>query len=366
MKIKVNKRDILVPLEKIKGASNGRVLPILGCAKITGISQTEAIITASDSEMEASVTISIESLSENHINICVDHQTLVNTLKKMPNVPLEISYLEKSRQIKINYGSGSIKLATMNAEEFPEFVVDMETEDFIYIDKVMAQRVQTAFQYSADDELRPVMNGVYFDTSEGNIVSSDGHRLYKTEGLNVGENCYISPFILPKTVNTLLKNLEHYKISASERFVIVKSEGIVVKARLIEGRYPNYNSVIPKNNHKEVIIDTLSLKGATDRTLLASSIASGLVKLNITPNSVELSSEDIDFSAEAKENVECLCDFEDYIGLKGSFLITILNSVSTDSVKVLMSDKSSPLLIYPFSNEKEVREELFILMPMLI
>ena len=99
---------------------------------------------------------------------------------------------------------------------------------------------------------------------------------------------------------------------------------------------------------------------------MASSIANGLVKLNMTPNSVELSSQDIDFSAEAKESVECLCDFEDYIGLKGSFLITILNSVSTDSVKILMSDKSRPLLIYPFSNEKEIREELFILMPMLI
>lgn len=216
------------------------------------------------------------------------------------------------------------------------------------------------------------MNGIYFDIKEDNItvVASDGHKLVRSQISSMNGNV-TSSFILPKKPASLLKNIlgrsdENIVIRFHEKSAEIKyTDGFMI-CRLIEGRYPNYNSVIPQNNPNELTIDRKSLLGALRRVLPFASESSQLIRFHIDSGNLELTSEDMDFATSAKENV--ICDYNGRtmdIGFKGGSLYEILTNLDCDDIIMHLADPSRAGVIEP-ATQAEDENILMLIMPMLL
>lgn len=216
------------------------------------------------------------------------------------------------------------------------------------------------------------MNGIFFDLNSEAlaIVASDGHKLVRTRNKNITSASPMS-FILPKKPSTLLKNVlqkndDDILIRFDERNANISFTDGTLACRLIEGRYPNYNSVIPQNNPNQLTIDRLVLLGVIRRVLPFASDSSQQVRLHIEMGKVVISSEDIDFYTSAKE--EIVCDYNGTtmdIGFKGTSLMEILNNLDCDEIMLELADPSRPCLILP-AQQPENEDILMLIMPMLL
>ena len=201
-------------------------------------------------------------------------------------------------------------------------------------------------------------------------MASDGHKLVRNKTYKSRGN-EKAAFILPKKPATLLKNLlpkeqGDAQISFDDRNAVFTLENYQMTCRLIEGRYPNYNSVIPQNNPHRATIDRISLISALKRVSVFSSAASSLIKLHLDTNSIQISGQDIDFSTSAEENL--ICQYEGIpmsIGFKSTFLIDILNNISSQEIVLELADPSRAGVILPVELEAE-EDLLMLLMPMML
>jgi DNA polymerase-3 subunit beta len=224
----------------------------------------------------------------------------------------------------------------------------------------------------AEDELRPVMNGVYFDFYPENliIVASDGHKLMRLSDLSVHAENHAS-FILPrKPANTLknllLKNSDSVVVSFDENNAYFKMPAFEMVCRLIEGRYPNYNAVIPVDSPNLATVDRLSFLTALTRVSVFASQSSGLVKLHLSDNQIVIYAQDIDFSTSGEEKVECQYIAEPMeIGFKASCLIDILTNISSENVILQLADATRAGVLVPAEN-KENEDLLMLLVPLLL
>jgi DNA polymerase-3 subunit beta len=226
---------------------------------------------------------------------------------------------------------------------------------------------------TADDELRPVMNGIFLELSPDDItfVASDAHKLvrYKRTDASAGS---ASSFILPKKPASLLKNIlprEENKVvlEFDDRNASFTLTNYKLVCRLVEGNYPSYNSVIPTDNPYKMSIDRLAFYNTLKRVSVFSNQASNLVKLSLTGNTLNISAQDIDFSISANERLSCQYEGEDMeIGFKSTFLIEILANLASDDVVLEMSDPTRAGILVPAETENENEDTLMLLMPMMI
>lgn len=225
---------------------------------------------------------------------------------------------------------------------------------------------------TADDELRPVMNGIYFDINTDSLtfVASDGHKLARLRNFSVKAE-ERAAFILPKKPANLLRSVltkeqESVTVKFDENNACFTCSNFEMVCRLIEGRYPNYNSVIPQENPYKVIIDRVSFLNALKRVSVFSNPASSLVKLHLTDNQIIVSAQDIDFSTSAEEKIICqYSDPELKIGFKATYLIEILSNIAAAEVIVELADPTRAGTIVPAENE-ENEDLLMLLMPMML
>jgi DNA polymerase-3 subunit beta len=216
------------------------------------------------------------------------------------------------------------------------------------------------------------MNGIFFDlTSESlAVVASDGHKLVRNKNFAVKSDSPAS-FILPKKPATLLKNVlakdgGDVVIKFNDRSAEITFAEGSLSCRLIDGRYPNYNSVIPQNNPNQLTIDRRSLMGALRRVLPFASESSQLIRFHLEAGKLELSSEDIDFATSAKEVITCEYNGQSMnIGFKGSSLTEILNNLEGDEVVIELADPSRAGIIVP-AEQPENEDVLMLIMPMLL
>ena len=216
------------------------------------------------------------------------------------------------------------------------------------------------------------MNGIYFDLTSDSlaIVASDGHKLVRNKNYSIKSETP-SAFILPKKPATLLKTVlakdgGDVVIRFDERFADISFADGNLSCRLIEGKYPNYNSVIPQDNPNRITIDRKSLIGALRRVLPFASDSSQLIRFHVSTGLLELNAEDIDFSTSAKESVTCEYDGNAMsIGFKGSSMLEILNNLESDDVVIQLADPSRAGVIVP-GVQPENEDVLMLIMPMLL
>lgn len=346
-------------------------LPILD-SFLFEVSNQQITITASDSENVMRTTLQLDEC-DGEGNFAVPNRTLLEAMKELPEQPLTFEVDTDSLTIKIIYQNGLYNFTAQNANDYPRTQPMGEGAAVITIESaVLADNINRSLFATAQDELRPVMNGVFFDLTPDclAVVASDGHKLVRNKNFAVKSDTPAS-FILPKKPATLLKNVlgkdgGDVVIKFDERMAEITFADGVLTCRLIEGRYPNYNSVIPQNNPNQLTIDRRSLMGALKRVLPFASESSQLVRFHLEAGRLELSSEDIDFATSAKEAITCEYAGQSMnIGFKGSSLSEILSNLQCDEVVVELADPSRAGLIVP-AVQPENEDILMLIMPMLL
>lgn len=346
-------------------------LPILDCF-LFELQDGTLSITASDSETTMVTSVEVNE-SDADGRFAVTAKTLLDALKEIPEQPLSFCINMNTMEITVQYQNGKYSLVGQNADEFPQVTMLSESAVRVELDaQILLGGINRAVFATADDELRPVMNGIYFDitTDDITMVASDGHKLVRCRTLAAHGN-ERAAFILPKKPASLIKNLlpreeGNVTIEFDERNAVFSLEKFRMVCRLIEGRYPNYNSVIPQNNPYKIIIDRLMLIGALRRVSIFSSQASSLIKLRMQENLLVVSAQDIDFSTSAEETLVCQYGGAPMsIGFKSTFLVDILNNISAEEVVIELADPSRAGVIVPVEQE-ENEDLLMLLMPMML
>ncbi len=305
---------------------------------------------------------------------CVSNKLILNAVKELAEQPLTFEVDDNSNGIKIVYQNGSYSIMGQSADEYPNMqqINDGYTETQISA-SALANNIQRTLFATANDELRMVMNGIYFDLKEDclNLVASDGHKMVR----NMLFECKASvpaSFILPKKPAGLLRSVlstddeTPVTIKFNNNNAEITFPDGLLSCRLIEGRYPNYASVIPTDNPNIVTVDRKALISALRRVLPFASESTQLIKLRLEMNSLQLNAEDIDFATSAYEDV--ICEYGGVpmsIGFKGSALTEILNNLSSDDVVIELADPSRAGVIRP-SEQPENEDVLMLIMPMLL
>ena len=357
-------------LAKVIGSKNS--LPILDCF-LFQVANGEMSITASDSDNVIKSTLALTD-HDGEGEFCVPNRVILDALKELPEQPLhfDVDTAGEAIAIKIVYQNGLYNFTGQSAEDYPRTqsmndactTVSLPTE-------MLINNISRSLFATANDELRPVMNGIYFDLTADAlaIVASDGHKLVRSKNFTIKSESP-SAFNLPKKPASLLKNIlskdgDDAIIKFNDRSAEIQFTDGVMRCRLIDGRYPNYNSVIP-NNPNEVTVDRRGLQSALRRVLPFASESSQLIRFHIESGRFEVSSEDIDFSTSAKEQLSCEYNGSPMsIGFKGSSLMEILSNLTSDNIIIQLADPSRAGIIVP-AEQPENEDILMLIMPMLL
>ena len=357
-------------LAKVIGSKNS--LPILDCF-LFQVANGEMSITASDSDNVIKSTLALTD-HDGEGEFCVPNRVILDALKELPEQPLhfDVDAAGEAVAIKIVYQNGLYNFTGQSAEEYPRTqsmndactTVSLPTE-------MLINNISRSLFATANDELRPVMNGIYFDLTADAlaIVASDGHKLVRSKNFTIKSESP-SAFNLPKKPASLLKNIlskdgDDAIIKFDDRSAEIQFTDGVMRCRLIDGRYPNYNSVIP-NNPNGVTVDRRGLQSALRRVLPFASESSQLIRFHIESGRFEVSSEDIDFSTSAKEQLSCEYNGSPIsIGFKGSSLMEILSNLTSDNIIIQLADPSRAGIIVP-AEQPENEDILMLIMPMLL
>jgi DNA polymerase-3 subunit beta len=359
MKFDVSSSALLTRLQSIsKVIASKSTLPILDNF-LFQLKGDQLIITASDVETRLVTAVNVMN-TEGFGLFAISAKILLEPLKKLPEQPLTFNINDDNLEIFIYFENGKYNFIGQKGEIYPQQkpLNELNTT-FVLESQILLNGINRTLFASAEDELRPVMNGIYFDIQEDNLtfVASDGHKLVRLRNHALKlENP--ASFILPKKPANLLrtllaKNSSPVKIQFDENNAYVTTEHFEMVCRLIEGSYPNYDSVIPQNNPNKVTIDRVFFLTALERVAVFSSPASSLVKLQLSNNQIVVSAQDIDFSTSAEEKVVCQYDGDELtIGFKATFLIEILGNISANDVVLALADSSRAGTVVPAENEE--------------
>lgn len=359
----------LLTLSRVINSKNS--LPILDCF-LFSVHDGQLTVTASDSENVMRGSLNLENC-EGEGDFAVNNHTILDAVKELPEQPLSLDVDMGEMKIYITYQNGSYNFPILNADEYPKAQTVSENATTITIDAgILSDNVNRSLFATAQDELRPVMNGIYFDLQADSlaIVASDGHKLVRNKNFMIKSDIPAS-FILPKKPATLLKNVlskdgGDVVIRFDDRSADISFAEGNLSCRLIEGKYPNYNSVIPQDNPNQVTIDRKSLIGALRRVLPFASDSSQLIRFHVAAGLLELRAEDIDFATSAKESVTCEYGGNPMdIGFKGSSMLEILNNLESEDVTIQLADPSRAGIIIP-GVQPENEDILMLIMPMLL
>lgn len=354
-------------------------LPILECFLIDAHKDHDAItITASNNEdmvhylLEDSVCIE-QGGGE---RVCISSSQLLGILKALPQQPINIDITDTCATIKWGNGQGRAEIPVQSADEFPAAQQPTQYESTMHVSVLRDIMNDVAF-CAADDELRPIMNGVLFNYSGDHLVcaASDGHRLTKKVVMDVTSHQPIPSFVLPRrcsrVVDSFISEVRRANTEAivhltwDDRKVSVAADGHCVTFVLVEGRYPNIDSVIPTNNPISVDVNRESLIGALRRTMVFANKTTSLIKLQFEACKLTVSADDVDYSTSSSEHIPAQMMGTDTftIGVKGSYLLDILTHFYTEDIHIEGTDQSKALVFRGIDDEDD---RLVLLMPMML
>ncbi len=372
MKFTVNSTDLLSRLQIVSRVIAPKsTLPILEDV-LFDIADGKLTLTASDLDTTLVTTMDLPS-ADADIKVAISSKMLLETVREFSDQPLEFNINDNNFAIIIKTASGSYNLVGQNGAEYPALPsFDDNANNIVFPVETLYEAISKTIFATTDDDLRPVMNGVNFDITENNVttVATDAHKLVRFTTSEVKGSTDSSFILAKKSANPLLTVLQ--KESGS---VVVKYDNKNLQfsldnynmyCRQVEGRYPNYNGVIPQNNPRKIIVDRQAFIGALKRVSIFANEASNLIKLHILPNEIQVSAQDLDFSVSAEEKLQCQYDGDEMsIGFKSSFLVEILKNIDSDDILMELADASRAGIILPLKN-KENEDLLMLLMPMLL
>ena len=374
MKFIASSTDLLSHLQAVNRViSTKNILPILENF-LFQLKGTELTITASDLESTMITRMSLEN-ADGEGDIAIPARILNDTLKEFPEQPLTFQIDLDTFGVDIISENGKYSIVgkpAMDYPKLPELKEDRVAELVLPAEMLMKGVNKTLFA-TADDELRPVMNGIFCELKQDSItfVSSDAHKLVRYRRFDAKADNEAS-FILPKKPANLLKNVltkeeGDVEIKFDDKNAVFTLSNYTLICRLVEGNYPGYEAVIPSNNENKLIVDRLDFYNVLKRVSVFSNQASNLIKLKILANQMVISAQDIDYSISAVEKLNCEYGGDEMeIGFKSVFLIEILSNINSNDVVLELSDPTRAGLLLPKEKENDDEDLLMLLMPMMI
>lgn len=372
MKFNVSSSKLFSQLQAVSRVINNKnALPILDDVLFELVGN-ELKLTASDGETTVRTAIEVEG-AEGGGKVASAAKLLLETLKEFSEQPLAFTIDEQNFAVNMVSQNGTYSFVGVNGNEYPEMPQDeADAQELSLPATTLQSAIEKTIFCTADDPLRPVMNGIYFDILEDRLilVATDAHRLVRYSNTSVKAGM-ASNFILPKKPAALLKNLlakeeAEVKVTFGQKNARFEFDKTIVVCRRIEGRFPNYNAVIPQSNQNVVTVDRQTMVNACKRVAVFANNGTAQLRLALSENQIKISAQDIDFSTSAEEMIQC--DYQGMsmaIGFKAPFLIDLLSTVGTTDVQLKLADPARAGLILPVAEEGE-ENVLMLLMPMLL
>ena len=361
--------SLLATTGKVINSKN--TLPILDYF-LMELKGEELKVTTSDLETTLVGTIQVDNVEQEGV-VAAPAKLMLDVLKECSEMPLTLEVNEANWEINISWSTGHSSVPGANPVSYPQThdLSAEKTEVSLDVD-VLVNGINKTLFATADDELRPVMNGVYFNLDEAELtcVATDAHKLVKH---TVECACGVkAAFILPKKPANLLKNIllkeeGEVKITFDQKNVVFQLSSSTLVCRLIEGAYPNYNVVIPQANPNKLLVDRVGLLNAIKRVAVCSNPTTNLIRLDIANNKVVLAAQDVNFSISANETLACSYEGAPItIGFKSTFLVEILTNLETPTILVELADSTRAGVYKPVYDDVQSSSTLMLLMPMMI
>lgn len=377
MKFIVKSSELLQHLLMVSKVINSKnTLPILDNF-LFEIKDNVLTITASDLETTLITELQLNS-SDTDGRIAIQAKLLTETLKEFPEQPLTFEVNEEGSGkfgVKIISDRGEFNVMAQSGDDYPTLPPrDGESLCKMMISpEILLTGVTKTLFATADDELRPVMNGIYIELSPENVtfVASDAHKLVRYRRTDAHSEVEAA-FILPKKPASLLRNIltkqeEDVVLEFDKQNAFITLDNYKLVCRLIDGTYPRYASVIPQNNDNKVIVDRVDFYSTVSRVAKFSNSATNLIKMSIADNKMEISAQDLDYSISAVETISCnYSGVAMEIGFKSVFIMEILSNMASSEVIIELSDSSRAGLFLPQEEESENEDTLMLLMPMML
>ena len=330
-------------------------------------------LTLSSSDLESTMTSEIEIESTTTDKVAISAKLLTDILKTFSEQPLTFSKTDNNT-IEISASNGKYSLAYLNGDEFPKQIELLDAYETKVKASDLGNAINSTIFASGTDDLRPVMNGVFFQFNSDSLkfVATDAHKLVKFETTEYTAN-EVSEFIMPKKPLQILKGIlqgenselviQHNESNA--KFIFDKSS---ITCRLIDGKFPNYEAVIPKDNPNVLTIDRQLFLNSVRRVSIFSNKTTNQIRIKIAGTLLNISAEDFDFSNKADENLECQYSGDDIqIGFNSKFLIEMLNNLESDMITLSMSHPNRAGIIRPLNVDGESKETITMLvMPVML
>lgn len=373
MKFIVSSLKLLKAVQSLAGVINSNnTLPILDDF-LFNISDNELRITASDLETTMIVTIQPD-LVEGAGEVTIPARLLIDILKNFPDIPVSFNIDENTLAIEITTGEGRYKMAGHKSDEFPQVPVLQEPMTWEIPADVLACGFEKTVFATGNDEIRPVMTGVFMEmTNNGlNFVATDAHKLVRYRRLDIKTDTLASFIVPKKPINQLKSALagkadETVVVEFNKTNASFTMSGFKLVCRLIDGKYPNYEAVIPKANPNKLTIDRQLLLSAIRRVAIFSSKATHQIRFKIAGQELTLTAEDLDYYNEAKERLACNYSGDDMeIGFNSRFFQEMLGNLSQQEILLEMSAPNRAGLILPVDNQNADEDILMLLMPVML
>ncbi|TBX64997.1 DNA polymerase III subunit beta [Flavobacterium silvisoli] len=370
MKFIVSSSYLLKQLQVLGSVINSsNTLPILDNF-LFELNNKTLTVSASDLETTMSATLEIDSTSQG--SVAVPAKLLLDILKTFPEQPLTFT-VEENNTIEISSNSGKYAIAYAPGEEFPKSVSLDDPSSTVVPSEVLATAISKTIFAAGNDDLRPVMSGVFFQFSpEGLIfVATDAHKLVKYARTDVKAS-QVADFIMPKKPLNILKGIlgtseSDVTIEYNDSNATFSFDSYVLTCRLIDGKYPNYEAVIPKENPNKLMINRVLLLNSVRRVAIFSNKTTHQIRLKIAGAELNISAEDIDYSNKAEERLTCDYQGDDMqIGFNSRFLSEMLTNLQSDEIMLEMSMPNRAGILTPIDGLDEGETVTMLVMPVML
>jgi len=369
MKFIVSSSSLLKHLQQISGVINANtVLPILEDF-LFEIQDKKLSVTATDLETVMRVQMDIESKTDG--KVCIPAKILMDSLKNIADQPLTFN-IDKNFGVELTSDNGKYKVMGENPDNFPKEPTADDTTSFTMTSGALVTAINKTLFAVSNDDLRPAMTGVFFELAKDGVqfVATDAHRLVRYKRTDA-KATKVDSFIVPKKPLNLVKNAlpdndDEINISYNSNHLFVSHGDVQMICRLIDARFPDYKVVIPADNPYSLIVNKNDFQNALRRVSVFSNKSTNQVALSISGSELQMAAQDVDFSFEGNERMNCQYNGEDLqIAFNAKFLIEMLSAADTDDVRVELSTSTKAGLVKP-SEQAEGEELLMLVMPLML
>ncbi|MCF8423025.1 MAG: DNA polymerase III subunit beta [Bacteroidia bacterium] len=371
MNFVVSSSNLLKHLKSISGVLNSsNTIPILDCFLFE---LNNGMLTLFASDMETTITTGIKVDSSENGNLAIPAKTLLEALSNLPEQPLSFIIDSKKYTAKLKTETGDYTLTGHNGDEYPKLPKVESSASVVIKSDVLGNAINKTIFATGSDDLRPVMSGVFCQFTDDNsiFVATDAHKLvrYTRNDAKAGAS---ASFIMPKKPLNVLKNLlvgidDAVKVEFNKTNAYFSFGHINLVCRLIDGKYPNYEAVIPKQNPNKLTVDRTTFLGAIRRVSVFANKATHQIRLKIAGSQLTISAEDLDFANEGHETLICTYVGEDMeIGFNSKFVLEMLTNLESDEITIEMSAPNRAGIIVPTQKANPAEDILMLVMPVML